>query len=204
MANTYDSIKAASAVMKTITIKGKPYVQVLERIKAFRSIWPEGSITTEILNLDENMVVIRATVADSEGHVLATGTAFEAKNSSMINKTSYIENCETSAVGRALGMLALGIDASIASADEVRRAIDQQERIEKEAAPDDLPDFVKNRKSRKDQVYALCERIGISTKQFGEFKKQAIAKGMIPDCLVDSLTDIEFDLLLSFVEESTK
>ena len=204
MAVTYDDIRTASASMRTIQIKGKPYVQVLERVKAYRSLWPKGSIQTEILNLDENMVVIRATVADENGKTLATGTAFEMKGSSMINRTSYIENCETSAVGRALGMLALGIDASIASADEVRRAIDQQEQLSPEPVPDDAPDFVKNQKNRKDQVYALCERLGIDVKRFGEWKKAAIANGMIPDKLIDNLSDLEFDLLMSFVEENAK
>lgn len=204
MAVTYESITAVSGQMKTITIKGKPYVQVLERVKAFRQLWPCGSITTEILKLDDDMVVIKATVADEDGKALATGTAFEVKGSSMINKTSFIENCETSAVGRALGMLALGIDASIASADEVRRAIDQQEKMEPEPVPDDAPDYAKQPTTRKDKVYALCKRLGIDTKQFGEFKRAATASNMIPDKLVNDLSDLEFDLLLSFVEANAK
>ena len=49
------------------------------------------------------------------------------KSSSNINKTSYVENCETSAVGRALAILGIGIDTSIASANEVEDAIAQQQ-----------------------------------------------------------------------------
>ena len=60
-------------------------------------------------------------------HVLGTGTAYEKESSSYINKTSYIENCETSAVGRALGMAGFGIDTSVASFEEVSNAIAQQE-----------------------------------------------------------------------------
>lgn len=58
--------------------------------------------------------------------VLGTGTAYEKEGSTFINKTSYIENCETSAVGRALGMAGFGIDTSIASAEEVQNAIANQ------------------------------------------------------------------------------
>ena len=58
--------------------------------------------------------------------LLGTGTAYEKENSTFINKTSYIENCETSAVGRALAMCGIGIDTSIASAEEVQNAINNQ------------------------------------------------------------------------------
>ena len=57
-----------------------------------------------------------------EGNVRATGYAYEKEGSTFINKTSYIENCETSAIGRALGIFGIGIDGSVASAEEVRNA----------------------------------------------------------------------------------
>jgi hypothetical protein len=50
------------------------------------------------------------------------------QGSSNINKTSYVENCETSAIGRALAMLGIGIDTSIASANEVSDAISKQDK----------------------------------------------------------------------------
>ena len=56
----------------------------------------------------------------------ATGFAQEDKSSSYINKTSYVENCETSAWGRALANLGIGIDTSIASSNEVAIAIGKQ------------------------------------------------------------------------------
>ena len=123
---TYEDILRVNAEVKTTPIKGKDYAEVNERIKAFRKLFPMGSITTEILSLENGMVVIRATVTGG-GEILATGTAYEREGSSNINKTSFIENCETSAVGRALGMLALGIDTSVASYEEVKHAIDQQD-----------------------------------------------------------------------------
>lgn len=112
--------------MPTIDIKGKAYVTVDSRVEAFRQLFPEGTIATEIVSDDGNRCVFKATVSDGNGHVLATGHAFEIMSASYINKTSYMENCETSAVGRALGFLGIGSNGSIASADEVQAAISQQ------------------------------------------------------------------------------
>lgn len=118
-------IQLENLELKTIDVKGKKYVMVNERVKAFRSICPDGQIITEIIDKDADCVTIKASVI-VDGIVLATGTAFEEKASSFINKTSYIENCETSAVGRALGFLGIGVDDSMGSADEVANAILQQ------------------------------------------------------------------------------
>jgi len=87
----------------------------------------EYSILTDFTVLDSDMCVCKCTIATPQGKVIATGHAHEERGSSNINKTSYVENCETSAVGRALAMLGIGIDASIASANEVSDAIAQQE-----------------------------------------------------------------------------
>jgi hypothetical protein len=120
-------------------VKGKDYVEVNQRIKAFRSICPGGSITTEMLSNENGVCVFRATVCDENMQILGTGTAYEKETSSFINKTSYIENCETSAVGRALGMCGFGIDTSIASAEEVQNAIkNQQEQPKKQQTPREM------------------------------------------------------------------
>jgi hypothetical protein len=74
---------------------------------------------------------MHATVA-SDGVILGEGTAYEKERSSFINKTSYIENCETSAVGRALGFAGFGIDTSIASLEEVMNAQKQQSKMGEE------------------------------------------------------------------------
>ena len=71
--------------------------------------------------------MIQATIKDKEGFVIATGIAEEIKSNSGINKTSYVENCETSAWGRALGNFGIGIDTSIASANEVANAVANQD-----------------------------------------------------------------------------
>ena len=120
---TNAAIKNANKALEKVDIKGKGYVLVTERIKAFRDICPNGCITTEILSLEDGVVTMKATITDDEGHILATGLAQEKESNGYINKTSFIENCETSAVGRALGMLGIGIDASMASAEEVANAM---------------------------------------------------------------------------------
>lgn len=125
----WQSLVKANAAIRTTNIKGKEYAEVNQRVKAFRTLYPEGFITTEILCREGGLCIIKATVghyADGIGVILATGTAYEKEGSSQINRTSYIENCETSAVGRALGMAGFGIDTSIASADEMNNALLQQ------------------------------------------------------------------------------
>jgi len=115
--------------LEVTMIKNKPYVEVNERIKFFRtdSAYKGWALTTEIHDLSKDSCVIKASVLNDKGVVVATGYAQEDKASSFINKTSFVENCETSAWGRALANLGIGIDTSIASSDEVDMAIKKQE-----------------------------------------------------------------------------
>ena len=120
---------------KTTNIKGKQYVEVNQRVIAFRTLseFKGYGLTTEVLHLDADSCVIQATISDADRRVVAQGMAQEDKSSSRINQTSYVENCETSAVGRALGFLGIGIETSIATADEVDMAIKKQDtRLPKE------------------------------------------------------------------------
>jgi hypothetical protein len=140
---------------KTTNIRGKQYVEVNERIKFFRteSQYKNWTISTEVTVTDDREECIcKCIIADPEQRVIATGHAHEVKSSSNINKTSFIENCETSAVGRALAMMGIGIDTSIASANEVKDAIAKQE-----ARSEDVNDsyqkavtYLKNAKDKKD------------------------------------------------------
>jgi len=123
----FEDIQKANETIKTTDIKGKEYAEVNQRIKAFRMVYPQGAIVTDLVSNENGVCIFKALVQNEEGFVLGTGTAYEKENSSFINKTSYIENCETSAVGRALGMAGFGIDTSVASAEEVQNAIQQQE-----------------------------------------------------------------------------
>lgn len=114
--------------LKTVKIRDKEYVEVNERLKAFRSL-PEYkgySLESDIISLENGVITIKATIKDADGRIIATGLAQEKESSSFINKTSFVENCETSAWGRALGNLGIGIDTSVASAEEVENAINNQ------------------------------------------------------------------------------
>lgn len=157
MGMTAEGLRTANTKLQTLSIKGKDYVQVTERVKAFRDLCPDGSITTEIISMDGEMVIIKATVTDGE-KVLATGLAYEKESSSYINKTSYIENCETSAVGRALGFCGIGIDASMASAEELVNAISQQEQIK---ATEKMQQ-TKATKAVKDVIVELCKKHNVN------------------------------------------
>ena len=123
---TYEDIKKVNSTISKVDIKGKKYSVVAAKVAAFRNICPSGSIQTQIISLEDGIVTMKSTVSDEEGRVLATGFAQEVEASSYINKTSYIENCETSAVGRALAFIGIGSDEEIASAEEVQNAITQQ------------------------------------------------------------------------------
>ena len=116
---------------KTTNIRGKSYVEVNERIKFFRQEeqYKNWTIATDFPVLDSEQCLCKATVCDTSGRIVAVGHAHEERSSSNINKTSYVENCETSAVGRALAILGIGIDTSIASANEVEAALAKQQAI---------------------------------------------------------------------------
>lgn len=112
---------------KTGKTEVSDYAPVNQRIKAFRMVYPEGTIETEMLS-NENGVVIFKAVAKNIDIILGVGHAYEQEGSSFINRTSYIENAESSAVGRALGMAGFGIDTSVASYEEVANAVKNQEK----------------------------------------------------------------------------
>lgn len=159
---TFEDIARANGTIKTTDIKNKQYAEVNQRIKAFRMLQPNGSITTEILSDDGERCVFKATVTDDSGMVLGTGTAFELKSASFINKTSYIENCETSAVGRALAMCGIGIDVSIASYEEVANAIENQPKPSKEEMQEEVElrakvlKYINRHKMSKENIEKLC------------------------------------------------
>jgi hypothetical protein len=111
--------------LESIKIQGKEYITVNERIKEFRKLHPNGQILNQVLANADNQVMFQCKII-VDGVLVATAHAYEKEGSSFINKTSYIENCETSAVGRALGLFGIGIDTSIASAEEVGNAVKQQ------------------------------------------------------------------------------
>lgn len=129
---TYNDIKKANEQIETTNIKGKEYAEVNQRIKAFRMVYPNGSIATHIESLQDGVVIMSCEVRDEEGNLLGKAHAYEKEDSSFINKTSYIENCCTSCTGRALGYCGFGIDTSVASYEEVQNAINNQNKMGEE------------------------------------------------------------------------
>lgn len=123
---TAENLARANKDISTIPYKNKKYAMVVARVQRFREICPSGTIDTEVVEINNEHVVIQAKVSDEKGHLLASGTAEERKGSSQVNNTSYVENCETSAVGRALGMLGIGSEENMASADELANALMNQ------------------------------------------------------------------------------
>ena len=117
--------------MNTIDIHGKPYVMVKDRVDEFHKKYPNGSIRTELIEMTERFIVKATVIPDIDNpERYFTGHAEETIGSSQINKTSAIENCETSALGRCLGTLNIGIIDSFASGDEVANAVFQQNQEE--------------------------------------------------------------------------
>jgi hypothetical protein len=106
-----------------VNIHGKEYFTVAKRIGMLREgEWKHCSLVTEIIHRDENCVVMKATILNDAGRVMATGHSEEYRADGKINATSALENSETSAIGRALAALGLG-GTEFASADEVAHAI---------------------------------------------------------------------------------
>ena len=130
--------------LKSVNIQGKQYVEVNERLKHFRSTYVGYSLISEVVDINDTSITIKATVFDDKQNPIASGIAQEVKGSSFINKLSHVENCETSAWGRALANFGIGIEAAVASYNEVANAKLNQKKpkVEKEEKPDlPLKDF---------------------------------------------------------------
>jgi len=109
---------------KAISLKGKQYVLVSDRILAFNDMYPNGYIQTKIASYKDGKVIVKAKVTPDVTNPTRAFTGYSQADEAvgMVNKTSALENAETSAVGRALAMMGIGVLDSIASADEMRKA----------------------------------------------------------------------------------
>jgi hypothetical protein len=101
----------------------RQYETVASRLRRFRDDLPNHTIRSEIVQIDDEVVRMCISIGwiteDHQYHVLSEAHAEEYRASSEINATSALENCETSALGRALAFLGYGSADSIASAEEV-------------------------------------------------------------------------------------
>ena len=151
----YEDIAKVNAEIKKIDIRGKEYAEVAQRVTAFRKLEPNGDIKTKMLSFENGVCVFEAIVFDGEGKELATGHAYEKESNGSINKTSCIENCETSAVGRALAFCGFGSADNIASAEEMRKV---SEPVSTLAA----------------ELVSEAEQLGIDLKRVAVYYKKAV------------------------------
>lgn len=158
--------------MKTINIKGKPYIPVNERLKHFRQSnkYENWAISEEILPSSESEVIVRVSLIDENGVCKSIAHSHEYRDNSMINKTSFLENAFTSALGRALGYLGIGIDTSIASYNEVNQAVKKQEVFQRRKLTPQ--EFQNTLEGTKDQAVNVMAKFQLTDKQ----KQQLIQK----------------------------
>ena len=133
----YKDIERVNGEIVGIDLKGKNYAMVAERITAFRKLFPEGFIKTKILFNDGTTILMEATCGyyreDGSEAVLGVGLAQEVKGRGMVNGTSHVENCQTGAIGRAIGVMGIGQNGGgICSAEELVNAITAQKQIDEE------------------------------------------------------------------------
>ena len=140
-----------------VNIHGKQYKTVAERINEFRSNGAclDHGIVTELVSDSDGVVIMKASIQAIDGRVMGTGFAEEVRGSTNINKTSALENCETSAIGRALANVGFG-GTEYASANEVTDAILQQKVME---ATERLIDHNKAVVRNIDAIYAIKTHI---------------------------------------------
>lgn len=224
----YADILKVNGEITMIDLKGKNYAMVPERVNAFRKLYPEGFINTEIISHDGTTVTMQAKAGfyreDGSPVILGTGFAQEVRGKGMVNGTSYIENCETSAVGRALGMIGLGINGGgICSAEELVNAITAQNQMKQEkktgieppkpegkpftppaqasgavttaAAIPGVGDYIKQ------ELTAISSRTGIDfqvlKESFAEWRKREIKAGTIPNLTFEKMKPSDAENLIS-------
>ena len=180
----YKQLQEINSTLKTTDIKGKAYTEVNQRILGFRQLYPNGTIETSILSNENGVCVMEAVIKDETGKILAKGHAFETQGASYINKTSYIENCETSAIGRALGVLGIGVETSIASKEEIEKVEDS----------DIYKHNIFKIKERVQIVYTQKMKDGLTTKEIAEklHKTEDEVKAIFS--YFDTLSNFEKDL----------
>lgn len=136
-----ERLDLANSEIQNLDLRGKAYALVNSRIEVFRKYFPGYGITTEIINETVKEVVqfngndkvkpasirIKAYIVNQEGVCKSTGISEEVQTVKGVNSTSHIENCETSAVGRALGLFGIGVKESLATYEEVMNAIKEKE-----------------------------------------------------------------------------
>lgn len=163
----------------TIRIHGREYHTVAERVHDFRQAHPAKDgwgITAECVERGEHIVCFRAAIVDPDGRVVAEGWAEEDRRSGKINRSAAVENCETSAIGRALAAAGYGGGGEYASADEVLRA---------RAGKDTLSAAERLHEEQRHKVGELLRSVGRGSKAEANELIQQISDGTL------SLADVK-------------
>jgi hypothetical protein len=151
-----------------VNIRGKEYKTVALRVQEFKEKFPSYFLTTEIVKIDDEQCIIKAYAGihtdDGNVQTFATGHAQEFRKASQINGTSYVENCETSAIGRCLSALGLSGE-QFASAEEVANAMYQQNNPVIETITDDDVEVAKGQ-------LVLAKEAGELKEKFFKFSPQ--------------------------------
>lgn len=204
---TYEELRKANEGIKTLNVKGKDYAMVNQRVNAFKRVYPDGFITTVLISNEGGLCVFQAHCGfydeDGEARVLGTGTAYERETSSYINKTSYIENCETSAVGRALGFAGFGIDTSIASAEEVENAINQQEAPKEPTFTPASPKGAEQEAKPEPPNMTVAEMIDVIRRLYSPDQQETLAKNHAV-ASVEDITEDELSVLMGRLRKAGK
>ena len=113
-------------LLESIPLGKSEYVMVKTRLQYLRKHYENADIKTEILHFDGESIMCKV-ILFIDGKSVSEGIAHEEKSKNNINATSFVEVCQTSALGRCLGIYGIGITTSVATYDEVKNAIAQQE-----------------------------------------------------------------------------
>ena len=162
------------------------YVDIADRVQMLHSQFPGCSIVTSIEQYHElkdykYVVIMKCSIFDKEGRLLSTGHAREVEGSSDINKTSFLENAETSALGRAIGNLGIGSKKAIASKEEIDGAVEKKKVIQKQEALTKADTLNKQVTSKEvDYSYITDSRTDADIKKWGaELKKVGITSSVL-------------------------
>jgi hypothetical protein len=97
------------------------YETVAQRLERFWIAYPHGQIMTNMMHYDASTVIFRCECLDNDGRIISQGWAEEVMGNSPVNKTSFLENCETSAIGRAISNGPLGHTGERASSPKWKK-----------------------------------------------------------------------------------
>ena len=152
-------LQDVNARLQRMKIQGNDYVDVAQRVQGFWALYPDGTIETTWLVLQPDYCVCQATLKNG-GAIIAQGTADERRDTSKINRTSMVEVCETSAVGRACGIAGIGSVENMASAEELAHALTLQNEQKPQPKPQQKPKGDDMR-----ALYTKAKALGLTDKE---------------------------------------